>query len=774
MVKSKKGKAAASFEVAANFQGLTKEQGEARVAAYVFDRAGNLLGKEPLTFEEGTTAKASFKVEAERENLLVKIGPDVEDTRVLERYQPSVGVVVPDKTEILDMLIPDMTWFCWLKVPYVVRGNVSKYDSNGSSPICYGNVDIYDVDVFYCIRILPDPVIELIRDSVLDIIIDPPMLAHRFEEIPEEVYELDDNYFDWCGTMGRPIPLPPKPEVIRKKFEVLPEELQFINKRYASLSTAKPRMDNAIKKMSFIQKSNWLNTEMLEGIKVSKILNTNTLQFRNLLIDNFQVFRFYLCWYPWIYWLWWPYCRFYTLEKLGTAKLKPDGSFEETIGISICRKDIPDLWFVVRQKVNGVDRRIYSRYPIPCNTYWNHPGGKPVHLAVTDPDAVSCQQPPQTDQPDDGLWIVPLSIGDYSLKRVFGTGAGTLPADNAKIGLYESITDSSAGSFSEGPFGGDLELRYLFSRGLETAGVKYYRVKARIDGTGDWTPLTRDVVRHYSHYDPVIESLTFLPYNLGPRTVGANDGLFEICPRETPIQGAEPDSDWYDLNVHVDRVDAYFNSSGITDGELEFKIELFNAAGARVDPATFGTGGIEFKMPNNTDIWNAVTTIDPTLVNPALLVPDPEDNTYQTLIYKLKINHQAPNGSIAEVEAHPSGEKANACGVLRYKATDTSITMKFSAWHNLYGFARYYYSLYRSTSDRDLQYAVNGDVGTTSAGGEHTVPAPEKNITDLMGSCPMAAFSENLSVYHMAYNGWSRVSGMDKHYDRPFVLAPEV
>jgi|GEM_PF-1122907 len=771
MEKSKKGKASASFEVAANFQGLTKEQGEARIAAYVFDRAGNLLGKEPLKFVEGTTAKASFEIEAERENLLVKIGPDVDDTRVLERYQPSVGVVVPDKTEILDMLIPDKTWFCWLKVPYVVRGDVKKYDENGNSPICYGNVDIFDVDVYYCILKLPDLVIERIRDSVLDIIIDPPPLVQRFEEIPEDIYQLEDDDYDWCGTMGRRVPVPPKPYVIEKKFEVLPEELQFISRRYKSLSTAKARMDDAVKKMSVIQKSNWLNTEMLEGIKVSKILNTNTLQFRNLLIDKFQVFRFYLCWYPWIYWLWWPFCRFYTLEKLGTAALKPDGSFEKTIWVSICRKDIPDLWFVVRQKINGIEKIIYRRYPIPCNTYWNHPSGKPVHLAVTDPDAVACQQPPQTDQDDDELWIVPLAVGNYSLKRVFGTGAGTLPADNAKIGLYETIS-TSVGSFDEGPFGGGMELRYLFSRGLETSGVRYYRIKARTNGTGDWVPLTHDVVRHYSHYDPVVESLTFLPYQLGPQTVGTENALFEICPRETPLQASEPDSDWYDLDAHVDRVDAYYNSSAVTDGYVEFKIELFNAGGVRVNPATFGTGGIEFRLPNNTDIWNAVTTIDPALVNPALLVPDPEAPAFQTFIFRLRINHEAPNGSVAEVEAYPSGAKANACGVLRYTPTDTSITMTYSAWHT-HGFARYYYSLYRSTSDKDLLYSANGDVGTSSVTGQHSVPAPQKNITNLMGTCPMAAFSENLSVYHMAYNGWNRVGGMDKHYDRPFVLAPE-
>jgi hypothetical protein len=781
MEKSKKGKGGALFEVVADFKGLEKEKGEVNAAAYVYDRAGYLLGKQPLTFDKGTLGKATFDLETAGEKLVVKIGPDVENHRILDKYQPAVETLVakPDTTERAVIDLPEKFWICWLKVPYVVTGDVKKKEDDGYSAVCWGEVDIYDVDIYYCIIKLPELVLERIRESIIDIIVDPPRLFERFEKIPERIYEIGDDDYDWCGTPSGPIPIPPRPLSIEKKFAQLPAELQFINQRYKSLSTAKARMDASIQKMSLMERSAWLNTEPLEGITVSQIINTNTLQFRNLLIDKFQSFRFYLCWYPWIYWLWWPYCRFYTFEKLGTAQLKAGGTFTKTIKLSICRQDVPDLWFVVRQKIDGVEKTIYKRYPVHCNTYWNHPSGKPVHLVVTDPDAVVCNQPPVTDLPVDNLWVVPLAVGNYSLKRIYGTGAGTLPADNAKIGLYESISPYVGGSyetFTDGPFGGTLPLRFLFSRGLETAGVTHYRIKVRKNGVGDWLPLTAPVVRHYSHYDSVTESLTFLSYNIGPHTFGTEIGVYEICPRKTPLSAVEPDSDWYVTNAYVDIMDGYYNSSSITDGYVEFKLELFKKMSAttvqRVDPATFG-GGIKIKIPSNIDIWNNVTTTDPALVNPALVVADPENPAFQTFILKLRINHEEVHGSIAEPKAMPSGNTANSCGVLRYNATDTYLEMKYSAWHPK-GFAYYHYNICRSTSDSDVRYSTEGRVGTSSVTGEHTVPSPDNQITTLMGTCPMAAFSENMGIYHMAFSGWSRVGGMDKSFDRPFVLAPTV
>jgi hypothetical protein len=42
----------------------------------------------------------------------------------------------------------------------------------------------------------------------------------------------------------------------------------------------------------------------------------------------------------------------------------------------------------------------------------------------------------------------------------------------------------------------------------------------------------------------------------------------------------------------------------------------------------------------------------------------------------------------------------------------------------------------------------------------------------LLGACTIAGFAETLSVWAMATDGWSRLSGYDDHKVRAFALAP--
>jgi hypothetical protein len=182
------------------------------------------------------------------------------------------------------------------------------------------------------------------------------------------------------------------------------------------------------------------------------------------------ILQFLACWFPWIYWMWSPYF-WYSLEKLGTAKIQQDGSFTKLIRLSVKRRDIPDLWFRIRQQVNGVERIIFARHPVPCNTYWNHPNGNPVRLVVTDPNAVAYYKEHDISE-DDGLCVCPLAIGNHSLKEIYGTGAGGPHITNSdpRVGKYESIKTGLKGSletFNEGPFGGFIGLRILFSSALQ-------------------------------------------------------------------------------------------------------------------------------------------------------------------------------------------------------------------------------------------------------------------------------------------------------------------
>ncbi len=754
------------FEVTAKLQGLRKlkEGGELKLMAYAFASCGKLVDKKPLKLEKDK-ARATFDLDPNLGKVTVRIGPDLENYLHLAKHNPiskTLNIVRGVTLKDLVFEIPSDLWEGWYYWLYFVNGDVIKSSEAGEQPICYGEVDIYDVDVHYCILKLPELVLEKIRDGIIDLVVNPLPIEDRFRKIPERVYEIEGKPFDECPTSPRGPIGPPAISYTRlqKEFASLPREYQFIAERFKGMTDVKQRADKFLSKMSLVEKTTWFNTEVLEGVTVSKLLNTNTKQFRELLLDKFQSFRFYICWYPWIHWYWWPYCKWYSLEKIGTAKLNADGSFSRIFLFSSSQKDIPDLWFVVRQNINGVEKVIYRRYPVPCNTYWNHPSGKQVHLVVTDPDAIPCNTPPETDIITDDPWVIPLAVGNHSLFKIHGATTGIAPA--SLIGKYTSKTWNLAGAdrvFNNGPFSGNLELRYLFSRKLENEGIKYYRIKYRVNDTGDWLPLTHDVLRHYSHEDPVTNTITFLPYNLGPQPVGSENYLYEICPKLTPNHAAEPDADWYDLNAHVDRVDGYFNSSSIADGEVTFKIELFDSLGNRVNPAS-ATKPIDFFVPKNDDIWGTILT------DPAPMVPDPENLAFTTYILRLRINNESCDGMIYPPSLVPGGATANPCGLLEFTPSTTNVNIPYTAWHpNEFG----WYSFKVVRGSGDVPYSATGDAAASSGAGYEN---PSPTISTMMGSCPLAAFSENLYVYFTGFNGWSRVSGKDKSATTAFMLVP--
>lgn len=744
----------------------SQEQGWPEIAAYVFNLAGRLLIRQPVKQEPKRPTVGHAEFDLPTEPVIVKIGPTVEELDTLGLHNPVVKKVCLSTKEksTLHFEILKHGWWCWLRVPYLVTGTVAKQEHN--APICFGEVDLYDVNIGFCFPRIPDPIIEKIREAVIDLILDPPRINR------DVIYKWPDWDDDYCGTP--PGPRPPLKVDILKKLAALPADWSFARQRFESLDTANTRLEAAMNRMELVEKHAWLNREAVEGVNISQIINTNTTQFRDLLASKFLSFRFWLCWYPWIYWLWWPHCRWYSLQKMGTASLQPDGSFSLTVWMSICR-ETPDIWFSVRQKITGVERVIYARHPVPCNTYWNHPSGKPVHLIVADPLAIPCPSPSDTDLDPGDSWIVPLAIGNYSLKKIYGTGACTLPADNAKIGLYKSIDTRLGGSlatFNDGPFGGSLGLRFLFSPALDAAGIKFYRIKYRTNGTGDWVALAQTVVRHYSHYDPVTKSLYFLPYPLGPKTLGTENTLYEIPPIYPPNKVVEPFAQWYVIDATVDLMNGYFNSTTALPsgyGYVEFKLELFNTAGTRIDPAA---SGITFRLPATEDVWGVISTADPTIVNPALLVADPEAPKFQTLIFQLQIDNRQPTAVIDKPTVSPSGNFTNPCGLTTFEATDVSATLPFQARHPR-KFGIYSFSISRGTTCLSA-LAKSGQVGDAGISGSFSAFAflkPNPTDPDLLNGCPAAAFREDLYIWNMAFNGWNRV-GPDASAVRAFALLP--
>ena len=76
-----------SFDVTVELQEF-KDQKWPNLSAYAFSKSGRLIAKVPLKQDAKNPAigKASFKVEELRLDLIVKVGPDIENANLLQRY----------------------------------------------------------------------------------------------------------------------------------------------------------------------------------------------------------------------------------------------------------------------------------------------------------------------------------------------------------------------------------------------------------------------------------------------------------------------------------------------------------------------------------------------------------------------------------------------------------------------------------------------------------------------------------------------------------------
>ncbi|MBL0714567.1 MAG: hypothetical protein JJV98_12790 [Desulfosarcina sp.] len=720
MAEEKEARKELELEVSVNLKDF--EENELKLAAYVFNHSGRLVAKEPIKVKEGRGV-VELKIKETPQRLLVKVGPDVEDLKDLSRKQPisRMAIATPGKKTVIDIDILKLSWICWLQVPYLVTGTVKK----GSDPICSGEVDIYEVDFRSCFWRLPDLVIERIRDAIIDVVIDPPPI-----ELPEILAwpQWDDD--DWCGTGPKP-PFPSRKvlsdEDIIRKLEKLPDQSMVAKQRFIELPNAKANIGAELQKMSLYDRRAFLDREAVEGVKIDKLLHTTTKHFRELLIEKFLAFRFWLCW-PWIYWIWWPWC--YSWEKIGIAELQPDGSFSKIIWLSVCNKDTPDLWFVVRQEINGVEKVIYERHPIPCHTYWNHPSGDPVHLVVTDPDAIACFGTPPTDKP--GLYVMPLGIGWDGWYDVQQAHIKPLELIDPNRGLYNG-TD---------PYGTDLNIQMQFHDGLRGIGVMYYRWSYKREGTTDWVQIDKPIVHRYL---TIIGGKPFIKSkSLGPNSLGSEGNLFEI---------PDPALDWILIN-RLDRRFAAWDTSSLTNEKYELKLEMFDNAGNNItDPIT---KGFKYFLPLSGPVGDVWPVDD-----------NPHIETDGSIILHVHIDNHDTVAQINSVGLG-GGTFTGECQFLEYTdpVTDDVVTNYF-AYH-----PKNFLSSYNLTIKR-------GKSGSNVASHSSITPASPPlgetkkfNVQDLLGSYPQCTFGIELHTYPRTRDGYSRIRAYEDHATATFALVP--
>lgn len=707
-----------------------EERKRPKASAYAYSKGGQLLDSKPL--DDRGDAKLRIPVTEEGAAVRLLIGPAVEppeleqlQRRGAEERHLRLSLKEPQASVSLQ-IDPDI-WLCWVLGRCVVRGTLLKRTVSGGVtidlPVCHATVDVWEVDPWaILVPKFPPWIIDWIRRVI--VLPDPP-LPDPPGPGPVE--------FDAPLRVPRPGP-GPDPVPIEMRRAMRPAGAQSVMSGEATMSAV-----HAAAQISELRMA---------------AETASDVQFRQALLAYPEVFRPLFCWF---------YPHFITKQKVATATTDECGHFRTTFWRGCTGSDVPDLYFSARQRLFGwLDVTIYQPTPVACHTYWNYVCGTPVTLVTTNPFAIAC--PPCPPVVAGNNWVLFTAIGNTSLKAIFGGGAPG--ATSANLGL----TQGGA------PWGGMLRPRLDFDNALrDSLGVKYYQLSWRKGTSGTFTPLNRDVFRHYAHM--VGTDLVLEAYKLGPNHMvvgGQQLELYEIPPALPPI------GQWTVANAVLDTENGEFDSvafsrglsflqdgtpvTGTVDesGSYQIKLDLYDAAGNQIDIAA---KGIDYYVPDNVSLSGTIHTVK------ANTVSQPGGGTLvdgNSMIVTLHVDN---NHCWAGIGAPftPWGSADPCCGVLRY-AAGASVSMPYVAYHPN-GFATHEFVLVRSATQ--ILPTLSGGVGSFTV---------TRTVHDMMTlalpavcagtpECTTAAFGEHLDVYEMATDGWGSYLGYNDSDNRAFALA---
>ncbi|MDP1832261.1 MAG: hypothetical protein Q8K67_09395 [Geothrix sp.] len=691
---------------------VQKEERRPSTAAYAFSPGGRFLGQGAVDAK----GQASFDVHLGNAptGLRVLMGPATEEKlpsleELLRRgaQEQHLRVGLDEARLRVDFPVHPDIWRPWLLGLCLVKGTLQKRILRDGitvdMPVCRATVEIYEVD----------PIWILIPKL-------PKELLDRFRDVLVRPIPLPDPILDFPPVTG-PIPIPfpgprPGPGPDPAPFDLMAAETHRVDAE-------------AISALHEASGSAALRFAALSG---------SDQAFRRALIDHADLIRPILCWlHP----------TLVTMRRIGTAFTDDCGHFRAYIFKGFANPDQPDLYFRATQRIFGFFTvTIYAPVPIACHTWWNYVCGTEVSLYTSHPLAITCAPCPPVIAGDN--WVLFMAIGNFPLSRIHGTGQALGAATSTNLGLTDG----------EAPWGGLLRPRLEFDNSLrDSLGVKYYRLSWKRDAEPDtaYKPMIGSISRHYAHMlgtDLVLDA-----YPLGPTTQGTEGNLFEIPPSIPPL------GKWSIPDAVEDTTSGKFNTvaadgTPVLDGQVQIRLELFDAAGA---PVNIAAKGIRYFVPTSTDLSATIHTVDASTLG---LVAG------NTMVITLHVNNQSCGAFIAPPAI--GGAIADpCCGVLKYGLGDT-VTLAWQASHP-HGHATYGFGVVRGVSS---VYSSGGGVG----GGSFSVTRTVGQLLNdnlpagcAAGGCPVAGFSENLHVYATATDGWSRQYQYDADSVRAFVLAPQ-
>lgn len=713
-----------------------KPEKDLTIVAYAFDHAGELIASAPVNKQHVQLRSNDDRVPAR-----ILLGPALLDKRkevptidALERlraYEP-VWRYTPKQTEYDLLPIPELNWKWWWLCACRVRGRAVKpVNINGviqDMPICHARVHICEVDpLWLIIPRLPDTIIDRIREELLQP--QPPVRI--------------------------PIPIPDPPP-----FKLDPTIIDVSPRNLARMQA--PQLKPMVAAVSshadhlHVGDEVMLNPQPLppkQIIELPATLRTQLLSdspklTRQALLDHAALLRPYFCWWPWI----WPY--FYRCDEVAVRDTDHNGYFDATIHYP-CFGDHPDLYFWVEYSIGGVWTTVYHP-PMHCNTWWDYACGTEVVIRVSDPRVPWCGDP----NPLPGKQVAVLLVGN---------GVSMTEIQRAGTGINEGLTTDGE------PFGGSLEPHVWFGDGLITSGIDHYRWSYRRllnPPSGDWHAMDKEVVRHYGEI-MADSTLTFKPYPLGPDPAFAGQNLFKIRPVTPPLNAGAVSSSWApEIDARTNTASAFFLShllnggnAATAAGKYELKLELFKSSGT---PVNLSDEGVLLKVPTIDGPFGSNTVPTDLVAHFPAHLGDMEDRVIRDgsgkiVAFRLVLHVDNTQCAADIYPVNVNGNSADICGFVQYQPGD-DVHVSYRAAHPN-NFATFDFSIARGSSG--VVETANGGVGDNPVDGyartSSSIFSKDVPVEDLLGTCPKAAFAENLHVRALATDGWSKLSYLDAH-----------
>ena len=698
---------------------------------YLFSREGELI-------ESASLKSGQVQLKSKAENIEGKttlfIGPELPKEysgrkltplimKKMGGFQPSVHFNLENEIQVVGLPNIPFPPFNWC----LITGSLTKtFNIDGQNqvlPVCDARVHICEIDpiIWWWWRI-PPYIIDDLAKHLKEIV--------QFPNIPPH------------GPGPGPGPLFTRSEI------TAPAEMKMQNRELTRIKAFSP---GAISELPL---------HVQNGL-----LSSSTQVVRDTIFNNFQLIHPYLCLWPWF----WPW--FYYSDEIAEVYADCNGRFNyEYLNLT----NDKDIYIWVEVCINGQWVTVY-RPPIPCHTWWNYTCGSDINIQITDSRVLpcSCGQHLQGEL----VWFRSIGAGATALHIEQGD-SNTVNVQG--VNLFNVGCTDIIDPLRINPFGSTLLFKLLFGDGLPVNGITHYRWrKTNIKDAAlnnilfPGTTVVNGLVQK-TYFVITTDGLGHMHFETKAVTLGA-EGSGENIGYRIPhwdiyqdpgvpaadklltIQWTSPDF-W----------SASLESNSLADGLWRFDLELLKLNGVGV----FQVVEVPKQVFQVSDYNNSGNSVDA----PDAYLNLDAGNTSKAfnLKVKVRVDNSACHADIQDANITVNGvtEYSGRCGFLHYTNVNQTVDISFIATHPR-NFATFSFSVVKGNNTENPGISQGGYVISsagiyTLSGGVFSDDVP---VSQLLGTCPQAAFAENLYVAALATDGTRRLNEYDASDTNAFALS---